>query len=165
MTVTVSSNVRLILFPARERILRSCRRSQPAIFAPFLNPLNNHLATEPCERAWKQEARARDGKTIRWWRRMSRRWLAVGAVYKFAVVVRQKRATALRKKKRWRENEMEQEGGSEAKSGCWLRKNKTNRLLTPPPPFPSHSILPGTELRYGNSLNWSAERATPGSSL
>jgi len=79
----------------------------------------------------------------------------VCSAYKFAVVVEQKRAM-IRKKKGGKKNER----GVKVKwhkkaveSGCWLRKNKTNRLLTPIPLFPS----PFPETRYGNSLNWSAE--------
>jgi len=83
--------------------------------------------------------------------------LAVGAAYKFAVVAEQERTMARwcwKKKREWRKSEMEQEGGSEAKSGCWLLE-KQDKSPFNPPSFP----------RHGNSLNWLAERAMPGSSL
>lgn len=86
---------------------------------------------------------------------MSRSWLAATTAYKFAVVVgaevKERERGGDDRGKGERESEMEQEGGPGAESGCWLRKNKTNRLLTPF--FPSAGTL------HENSLNWSTKRA------
>lgn len=153
--VMVSGSARLILFPAREQILRSRRRFEPATSAPFLNPLNNHLAAEPRERARKQEAR----ETVRQYDDEdgcpSGGGLPLARLTNLQWLRGKNPTTALEKKGMWRESEMEQEGGSEAKSGCWLRKNKTNRLLTP---LPLPPFLGAWNSGYGNSLNWSAER-------
>lgn len=62
ITIIIPVNAHLILFLACERILRPRRRFRQATFAPFLNPLNNHLAAKTVN---GRENKRRDGKTIR----------------------------------------------------------------------------------------------------